>query len=456
MAFIVALAAINFPALLNGYPMLYSDSGTYIVAGFINYVPVDRPYFYSWFVRHSSLWFSLWLVLLAQSFVLLYAARMAVRYILQLKNSFIPACLLLAGLGLLTGLSHNHSQIMADVFSPIALLAFATLVAGKDISAKHRFWLVVVLLFSISVHSSHLLIFSILAVGLFVLRLIFKKKPFFTDRNKTHKRVVFWSLASWLVICLFNYWLGVGFRPSRTGNVFLVARCIETGVAKVYLDHKCPDAPADLCAAKNNLPPHAVAFLWEYNNSPLYDSACMAKGWGECWIEKDAVYGKTVKGILGYGPARTVLIEKCVEDSWKQLFMFDLGYLTPMAEGSPVYGGIHDFFEQEMSQYQNAVQYTQTLHFETQSAIQRWVVYISLLLLVVSGVLFYRKSAYSSTFAFAITVFIGCIVNGVVCASFSGVVDRYMARMIWLLPMAAALLVWQYILVRKQTEEKTK
>lgn len=456
MAFIVALAAINFPALLNGYPMLYSDSGTYIVAGFIHYVPVDRPYFYSWFVRHSSLWFSLWLVLLAQSLILLYAARMAVRYILQLKNSFIPACLLLAGLGLLTGLSHNHSQIMADVFSPIALLAFATLVAGKNIPSKHRFWLVVVLLFSISVHSSHLLIFSLLAVGLFVLRLIFKKKPFFTDRNKTHKRLVFWSIASWLVICLFNYWLGVGFQPSRTGNVFLVARCIETGAAKVYLDHKCPDAPADLCAAKDNLSPLAVDFLWEFNNSPLYDSACVAKGWGECWIEKDATYGKTVKGILAYGPSRNVLIEKCAADSWRQLGLFDLGYLTPMAENSPVYSGIKDFFGREMPQYQNAVQYTETLHFETQSTIQRWVVYASLLLLLVLGIVFYRNPAYNSPFAFAIVVFIGCIVNGVVCASFSGVVDRYMARMIWLLPMAAAFLVWQYVLISKQTVENNK
>jgi hypothetical protein len=37
-----------------------------------------------------------------------------------------------------------------------------------------------------------------------------------------------------------------------------------------------------------------------------------------------------------------------------------------------------------------------------------------------------------------------------VCASFSGVVDRYMARMIWLLPMAATFLVWQWVLLKKQ------
>jgi hypothetical protein len=450
LALAAALAAINYPALLNGFPLLYSDSGTYIVAGFINYVPVDRPYFYSWFVRHASFWYSLWLVLLAQSLILLFVTRLALRYVLNITQNFIPACLLLVGLGLATGLAYNNSQLMADVFSPIALLSFAVLVVGKDIKASHRFWLVVILLFSISVHSSHLLIISLLAVLLWLLRIIFKKKDFFKARKKTQRQVIFWGLAAWLVISMFNNWLGVGFRPSRTGNVFLVARCIETGAAKVYLDEHCPFAAGGLCDYKDSLPPHAVAFLWEFGTSPLYDANCTKNGWGDCWTQKDEEFGVLVKDIVRYGPSRKVLIEKCVSDSWKQLGAFDLGYLTPMAEGSPVYGGIRDFFEREMPQYQNAVQYNETLYFPTASKIQRWVVYLSWLVIVFFGVKFFRQKNYSSTLAFALVIIVGGIVNGVVCASFSGVVDRYMARMIWLLPMAAAFLVWQWVLLKKQ------
>jgi hypothetical protein len=450
LALVAALAAINYPALLNGYPLLYSDSGTYIVAGFIDYVPVDRPYFYSWFLRHASMWYSLWLVLLAQSLILLYVTRLALRYVLNVTESFISTCLLLTGLGLVTGLSYNSSQLMADVFSPIALLCFGVLFAGKDIKGKHRFGLVILLLFSISVHSSHLLIISLLAALLWLLRIVFKKKEFFRERKKNQRRVIFWGLAAWLVVSMFNSWLGVGFRPSRTGNVFLVARCIETGAAKVYLDKHCPFAAGGLCDYKDSLPPHAVAFLWEFETSPLYDNDCTQNGWGDCWTQKDADFGVLVKDIVAYGPSRRVLVDKCVSDSWKQLGAYDLGFLTPMAEGSPVYGGIRDFFGREMPQYQSAEQYTETLYFPMASKIQRWMVYLSLLVIVFFAVKFYRQKNYSATLAFAAAMVVGCVVNGVVCASFSGVVDRYMARMIWLLPMAAAFLVWQWILLRKQ------
>lgn len=266
---------------------------------------------------------------------------------------------------------------------------------------------------------------------------------------------MFWGIGAWLVISLFNYWLDVGFKPSRTGNIFLVARCIETGAAKVYLDEKCPDAPADLCAVKDNLPPHAVAFLWEFGTSPLYDSVCMQNGWGNCWIEKDKEYGQLVKNMVGYGPSRKVLIDKCVSDSWKQLGMFDLGYLTPMAEGSPVYGGIKDFFGGEMTQYQNAAQYHQTLHFETASKIQRWTVYIALLVIVVFMGIGFKQKHYNAAMAFALTIMIGCLINGVVCASLSGVVDRYMARMIWLLPLAAVFFIWQWVLLKQNAKQSS-
>ncbi len=453
LLFIAALAAINYPALVNGYPLLYSDSGTYIASGFINYLPVDRPYYYAWFVRHSSLWYSLWLVLLAQSLILFYVMRLAVRYLTNRQETILPACILLIGLGLTSGLAYNNSQLMADVFSSIALLCAGILLAGKNIKSNHRFWLTVIMLFSISVHSSHLLIISVVALLLWLVRLAYKRKPFFSERNKNHKTLVFWGIGAWLVISLFNYWLGAGFKPSRTGNIFLVARCIETGAAKVYLDKHCPAAPADLCAEKNNLPPNAVAFLWKFGSGPLYDGVCMQEDWSNCWIAKDKEYGKLVKGIVAYGPSRKVLIDKCVSDSWKQLGMFDLGYLTPMAEGSPVYVGIKDFFGREMEQYKNAAQYHQTLHFETASKIQRCTVYAALLVIVVFAGISIRQKQYNGATAFALTIILGCLINGIVCASLSGVVDRYMARMIWLLPLAAVFFIWQWVLLKQKAKQ---
>lgn len=451
LAFLAALAAMNYPALVNGYPLLYSDSGTYIVAGFLNYVPVDRPYFYSWFVRHSSMGFSIWLTLIAQSLLLFYAARMAIKYVVGLRETFYPACFLLVGISFTTGLAYNNSQIIADAFSPLALLCFSILLAAKYIPKGHKFFLIVILLFSLSVHTSHVLIFSLLAIGLGLVKFIFKKKEFFILRKKTHNRLIFWSLASWLVISLFNFWLGEGFKPSKTSNIFLVARTIETGAAKIYLDKHCPNAPDELCKVKDNLPPHAVAFLWEFETSPFYDECTENGGWGNCWTSKDDEYGDLVKGIVGYAPSRNNLITHCLDDSWTQLGKFDLGYIVPMAEGSPVYGPIKDFLSADWAMYQNAIQYTKPLTYEAESAIQRILVYLSLTIFGVFLFLAGKTNSFNATIAFALIVIIGSIVNGIVCASFSGVVDRYMARMIWLVPLAAVFLIWQWFLLRKQT-----
>ncbi|MFK8101257.1 MAG: hypothetical protein AB8G15_01985, partial [Saprospiraceae bacterium] len=50
-----------FVAFYNGYPLVYSDTGTYIQSGFELFVPVDRPLTYGLFLRYTSLGISPWL-----------------------------------------------------------------------------------------------------------------------------------------------------------------------------------------------------------------------------------------------------------------------------------------------------------------------------------------------------------------------------------------------------------
>jgi len=63
---IIAAAGLMLPAFYNGYPLVYSDTGTYIASGFEGKVPNSRPITYGLFIRHSSLTASLWLSAFAQ------------------------------------------------------------------------------------------------------------------------------------------------------------------------------------------------------------------------------------------------------------------------------------------------------------------------------------------------------------------------------------------------------
>lgn len=445
---VATLAAINYPALVNGFPLFYSDSGTYIAAGFGNDVPVDRTFFYPLFARHTGMGFSLWMVLLAQSLVLISVTRLLLRYLLHLQDTILPACLLLTGLGLLTGLSYNNSQLMADAFSPIMYICFGVLLVGKNIKPGHRLWLILVLIFSTAAHGSHLPVISAMAILLWAIKIIFRNKSFFIERAKNHSRVIFWGLAVWLVVSAFNYHWGIGFRPSQAGNVILMGRMMETGSAQAYLQAKCPENNNSLCVYKDSLPNNTIDFLW--GTSPLYKGGCYDKGWGECWVQKNAEYGRLVKKMIAYAPARNLFIQKCINDSWLQIYSFDCVYLTPMGKGSPVYPGIEKYYSRDMEQYKNSLQYNQTLYFEKQSLIQRWVVLIGLIISTLFVVIFIRKNEFITVIVFWGMVIIGVIINATVCASLSCVADRYTTRIIWLLPLAALLMVWQWAINYKR------
>ena len=59
---------ILIPALINGFPFVYSDTGTYIKSAFEGYIPFDRPYWYGAFIRATSGGgLTLWGVAIAQS-----------------------------------------------------------------------------------------------------------------------------------------------------------------------------------------------------------------------------------------------------------------------------------------------------------------------------------------------------------------------------------------------------
>lgn len=47
---IVLLFVLMIPCIYNAFPLVTSDSGTYIASGIQGWVPIDRPLFYGLFV----------------------------------------------------------------------------------------------------------------------------------------------------------------------------------------------------------------------------------------------------------------------------------------------------------------------------------------------------------------------------------------------------------------------
>ncbi len=75
------------PAFYNGFPLLYSDTSGYINSGFGNYLGTMRAWLYGGFLRHISLWESLWLVVFVQGIFVACIIYLMFKYFFKKKAS---------------------------------------------------------------------------------------------------------------------------------------------------------------------------------------------------------------------------------------------------------------------------------------------------------------------------------------------------------------------------------
>jgi hypothetical protein len=131
LAIVSGLIALITPALINGYPLLNIDTATYLYAGKERFLPADRSYYYSFFIRHISMNYSLWFVVLMQAILLHGLIFLFIKKALQLTflgGSFFSGAIVLF-LSCFTSVAVFCSHVTPDIFrvlgsSPLPLYSF--------------------------------------------------------------------------------------------------------------------------------------------------------------------------------------------------------------------------------------------------------------------------------------------------------------------------------------------
>jgi hypothetical protein len=80
------------PAIWNGFPLIFTDSLSYLHSGVELVAPVDRPIFYGLFTRLSNLILDLWGLLFLQSVLVIFLLLKLASALfpnLSIKNSLI-------------------------------------------------------------------------------------------------------------------------------------------------------------------------------------------------------------------------------------------------------------------------------------------------------------------------------------------------------------------------------
>lgn len=438
-AFIAILAAVN------GYPLVYSDSGTYIHNAFTFEQLEDRPIGYGLIINAVTWKSTLWTVVLFQgavcSWLLMQVVRGSVRAMDQRRKVH---ALLLAVLVTGTSLPWYAAQIMADVFTPMVGLVLWLLYRGEHAPLWRRVLLWLMLFFFSATHNSH---FPIVA-GLQGILLLARGLP---DKWSLVPRQGWWPrwwgingvlLASATMIALFNYVPHGQFRLSRASNTFLAGRLCESGIMRDYLIETCPENPHPLCAYKDRLPADALnGFLWSEKGFVRAEELSLA--------EADSVLAPLVSDLLARPEFMARYAWSMVELTCRQLLEWDAG-AGLHAYGTGTSPQAHHWWRlpHEKSMYDNALQ--QRGFWADLSGWNRWLDVVLLMSWAVPllGLLVLRRHPdLRRMLVWAVALW---FINAAVTSSLSIVDGRMQARVVWLVPMVAVLMVHAWWSQRRQ------
>ncbi len=417
------------PAFYNGYPLVFADTGTYILSGMDVELPYDRPLMYGLFVNLSSLHYSLWLTVFFQCLIVSFTIKHTIRLFLGngYRNSAVP---LMAILVAFTSVGWYASQLMPDIFTSVCIMCILLLTFSQHLSSAQQLITAVIFMFSVNVHASHFLI-----AGLLMLLTVMFRKLYSDHRIKNKTRVILpivLLVTSVVAGCSVNYAVGRSFTITRGSHVFLTGRMLDNGILKEFLDERCETHNYLLCDYKDSLPLDSRALLWD-EKSPLNRHGG--------WAGSQEDYQILLRDLLSSPKYVFKFAFTSATAGISQLLQNDIGsglggtwYGSPY---SPPYTQIARHFPQELKQYEQSRQnenlWSQKLDFENINFINNILIIASVLFLYAVLCIDKVKHLFSPELRIMVLVICaGITINAFVTAGLANVYDRLQSRVSWM------------------------
>jgi hypothetical protein len=436
--FLISVLALSRLALEQGYPLLYSDSISYLASGSELQTPVDRPLAYGLFINFFSLGKSLFFVVFVQAAMLSFMIYRMCSMFIQNSHflNFLHLCLCLL-LTFFSGVSWYVSHLIPDIFTPILLLSIISVIGHKP----GRFSTLDVFIgtLALPMHSSHIVFVFLLLLILCIGILLPGLRKLILGSKKTVLRLGL-LLACGVVMGLsMNYRGGGGFNFSRGGHMFVMARLCGSGILKDFLQQNCKSQnyPYSLCARAGSLPEKSEVFLW--NDSVYYDAECLLQGgWGNCWEKRREEYYSVFGEILMTFPYNIRFISHVMTNTLEQLSTFRIDPVFPQPETLPYEYFISRLLPSDVPLVKKTPQWIGMVRFDNLNMLQNSLLAISSLMLLFFVTLF-KDRGYKKLRFLILFLLLLLVSNAFICGAFSDVVPRYQGRIIWLIPLFSVL-----------------
>jgi hypothetical protein len=431
-AILAGALLLLWPALLNGYPLLFSDTGAFLhqtappPGGPL--VIWDKPHVYGPLL-HAFHWrVTLWLPAIAQGVMISWLLWLTQRALRGRATAAIhlAAC---AGAALLTTAPFTIALLMPDVFAPAVLLALLLLAFARDALARgEAIGLHAVAAIGIATHLSHLP----LAAAVILLALLL------TRRFAPALRVALPLAAAIAILLVTNLWGHGRATLSPHGATFALARLQADGPASAVIRERCPAAGWYLCAFADRLPMDSDVFLWSpdspVNRAP--DGTPRFLGGALLSAEAGAIVGETLR-------SRPLAVARAMAgNTIAQLFAARAGdtlgndhlaaAVRPrIAEGFP---------PRELAAYDGALQPRGALAAATAPLLWPHAPFLWLGA-VLAGIAWWRAARGSDLrrLGLVVGILVGVTANAFATGALSKPHLRYEARILWLMPVVGAL-----------------
>jgi hypothetical protein len=415
-----------WPALWNGYPLLFSDSGTYISQVVERHLGWDRPPFYALAVVLTSLRLSLWPVGLAQGLLTAWVLHL-------LRRALWPGAatwslpVLAATLGLVTSLPWITADIMPDFLTALMAASLWLLLVRPERLRRVESWgLTLLIAGAIACHQANWPIAALLGAGLALARRRFGAQAALTRGATLHLLA---GPALGLGTLLGANLIGHGrLALSPYGDVFLLARLVGDGPARLALDRDCPEAGWRLCRFRTALPVTADDFLWRAN-SPLYAAG------GPKRLAREA--GEIVRASLEEAPGMS--IRAASSNALRQLLTFGTAPRDelepwPLTAGRAVWRDL----PLDRRAYAAARQTAGVLGLPVWWGVtERVIGGAGVIGCILASVTAWRRDRLAA--GFCVTVLLLLLANAALLGVLSGPHARYQSRIVWL-PVLATIL----------------
>jgi hypothetical protein len=426
-------------ALYNGFPLAYPDTANYLGNAYSiahGQQPdfFHRPLTYGLFLIPFATPLTVWLIPLAQGLLVALVVELALRgAAVSLSTRGFLA--LFAGLSIFTSLPWTSGQIMPDVFTGLLiLLSFVTLWGHERLSQRRRLMVAGLLTVAIATHLTHLPLYGLLlVVGLAGRWVALGKSRSWRDLSAVALRGSVPLVLAAGLLMLPNYWLHREPVLSRSSSLFALAHLMGNGTAQRYLARACPTRRYLLCSELAALRTDLDWFLWAPDGPGMRYRAEPEPAGSMFLREARAIVSGTVRQEW------PTIARKALRAAVVQLGTFrihhgsaDHTFSAAVAEATKRIGRAPLEAYRASEEAHDALPVT--------AASRAHYLAVGLSLLVILGCLpALRGPAHSPLRALIATVFAGVLLNALVTASLAAVRPRYQSRVVWLLPLTAAV-----------------